>query len=570
MRKNMKSNKLMKCIMVLLVFAITLAGSVVLPGKAADATFATSQVLDATLDVALCDGTNPNGVESLGVKFGNMHQAKGNEIGLPLPFENDVLVAGEPCAEKTALVLEFTKPIDSTKVEYLTMKMFAGMGAKIRVYSADTKNFIEDTAKDVLYFKDWEIESKTLILKKYADKDGMVRSITFYYADVQEGSERNLAIDSFEFVEYKNVDSDYTLKAAVNTYDAQTDLGKNQVPTFYLNDKNLLKSFGWDGAVYVDTREDRILKPGKYVSLKFDQVNTKDYETVNIDFYSPFELEYTFYVYSDDEMVYSEETVDQVVKVKGGEVTKITLETAKFADEYGYMSEVNILMAKHNGEKGDGVQVFFGDVTFRLPREYAKVTVYTEQLSGGYKKSNISFDIEGFAGDNVSIEPYNADEIGLYGYAYNSSAQNILSGVLKDDEVLDLRIYYRLRTFTVTINNDGETTTQKVKYGSSLDLMKYRKENMLMNILVDGLAIEDTKTTVTSDCVVDITQTPGNYIFFMVDGELFATRSYSPDNMSFEEPMVPLKEGYVGEWEAYELNGTDITVNAVYTESKES
>ena len=92
MRKNMKSNKLMKCIMVLLVFAMTLAGSIVLPGKAADATFATSQVLDATLDVALCDGTNPNGVESLGVKFGNMHQAKGNEIGLPLPFEKDALV----------------------------------------------------------------------------------------------------------------------------------------------------------------------------------------------------------------------------------------------------------------------------------------------------------------------------------------------------------------------------------------------------------------------------------------------------------------------------------------------
>ena len=568
MRKNMKSNKLMKCIMVLLVFAITLAGSVVLPGKAADATFATSQVLDATEDVVYCEATNPNGVESLGVKFSNMHQAKGDEIGIPLPFEKYVMVAGEPCEEKTALVLQFTKPIDTTKVEYLTMKMFAGMGAKIRVYSADTKNFIEDTAKDVLYFKSWEIEEKTLILKKYADKDGMVRNITFYYADVQTGYERNLAIDSFEFDEYKNADVDYTLKATVNTYDVQDDLGKNQVPTFRLGDKNVLKSLGWDGAIYVDTEDHRILKPGKYVSLKFDQVNVKDYETVNINFYSPFELDFTFYVYSADEMVYSEETVDQVITVKGGEVTKFTLDTAKFADKYGYMSEVNLLLAKHNGEEGKGAQVFFGDMTFRLPREYAKVTVYTEKLSGGYEKSNISFELEGFAGDNVSIEPYNADEIGLYGYSYNGSAQNILSGVLKDGEVLDLRIYYRLRTFTVTINNDGETTTEKVKYGSSLDLMKYRKENMLMNILVDGLAIEDTKTTVTSDCVIDITQTPGNYIFFMVDGELFATRSYSPDNMSFEEPMVPLKEGYVGEWEAYELNGTDVTVNAVYTESK--
>lgn len=215
----------------------------------------------------------------------------------------------------------------------------------------------------------------------------------------------------------------------------KTTLVRIRFPTFRLGDKNVLKSLGWDGAIYVDTEDHRILKPGKYVSLKFDQVNVKDYETVNINFYSPFELDFTFYVYSADEMVYSEETVDQVITVKGGEVTKFTLDTAKFADKYGYMSEVNLLLAKHNGEEGKGAQVFFGDMTFRLPREYAKVTVYTEKLSGGYEKSDISFELEGFAGDNVSIEPYNADEIGLYGYSYNGSAQNILSGVLKDGEV---------------------------------------------------------------------------------------------------------------------------------------
>lgn len=566
MRKDMKSKKIMKYVIAMFVLAMTLAGSITLPGKAAEATFATSQVLDATEDVAYCDGTNPNKVESLGVKFGNMTVEKGDAIGIPLPFEKNVLVAGEPSSEKTALVLQFTKPIDANKVEYLTLNMFAGKGAKIRVYDANTKNFVEDTAKDVLYFTDWDIEAKTLILKKYADKDGMVRNITFYFASVE--LERNLTIDSFEFEAYKTVDSDYTMKAAVNTYDAQDNLGKNQVPTFYLNDKGLLKDLGWDGAVYVDTAEDRILKPGKYITLKFDQINTKDYETVTIDFYSPIELDYTFYVYSADEMVYSEETVDQVVKVKGREITKITLETKNFADEYGYMSEVNILMAKHNGEKGSGAQVFFGDVTFRLPREYANVTVYTEKIGGGYQKSDISFQIEGFAGEKVNITPYSADEIGLYGYVYNGSAKNILSGILKDGEVLDLRIYYKLRTFTVTINNDGEKTTEKMTYGSTLDLMKYRKENMLMNILVDGLAVEELKTTITSDCVIDITQTPGNYIFFMVDGELFATRIYTPDDISYEEPTVPLKKGYVGEWEAYELNGTDVTVNAVYTESK--
>ena len=152
MRKDMKSKKIMKYVIAMFVLAMTLAGSITLPGKAAEATFATSQVLDATEDVAYCDGTNPNKVESLGVKFGNMTVEKGDAIGIPLPFEKNVLVAGEPSSEKTALVLQFTKPIDANKVEYLTLNMFAGKGAKIRVYDANTKNFVEDTAKDVLYF----------------------------------------------------------------------------------------------------------------------------------------------------------------------------------------------------------------------------------------------------------------------------------------------------------------------------------------------------------------------------------------------------------------------------------
>lgn len=55
-------------------------------------------------------------------------------------------------------------------------------------------------------------------------------------------------------------------------------------------------------------------------------------------------------------------------------------------------------------------------------------------------------------------------------------------------------------------------------------------------------------------------------VTFMADGEVVATRTYTVESTSITAPDVPDKEGYTGEWEAYELNGGNKTVNAVYTE----
>ena len=53
--------------------------------------------------------------------------------------------------------------------------------------------------------------------------------------------------------------------------------------------------------------------------------------------------------------------------------------------------------------------------------------------------------------------------------------------------------------------------------------------------------------------------------FFNEAGEVFATRTYALDNMSFEEPDVPAKKGYTGVWESYALNGGDVEVSPEYT-----
>lgn len=567
MNKKIRNNKFKNSIVMLLAFAMVLVGSIVLPTSAAEDVYSTSQTLDATASVAVCKGINVNGVESIGVTFPNMGSTTAEKVGAAsLDLSEMVLISGKTFQEKNAFVVEFQKPIDANKVEYLTMGMYAGLNTKIRVYDSETVNFIEDTAQDIITFSSYAVEKKTLLLSKYADADGLVRNLTFYIADMENSY--SLIIDYFQLDAYEEATEDYVLKSAENTYTVKEGLGTNGIPTFRLQDEGLLKDMGWESSVYIDGSEERILKEGRYFKFRFDKVNVKHYETMVIDFFTSAQVDLTFYAYSADEMVYSEETVDQVINVKGGEVTSITLDTAKFADEYGYVSEVNFLLAKHTGAKGTGMQVFLGDVTFKLPREYANVTVYTEKLSGGYEKSNISTQIEGKAGEKVSISPYDAEEIGLYGYTYNSSGKNVLSGTLEDGKVLDLRLYYKLQTHTVTIQNDGESSTVRAKHGTEIDLMKYRKENMLMNITVDGLALEGTKATVTNACVIDIKQTPGNYIWFMIDDELYATLTYTPEDTFIVKPVCPVREGYAGQWEEILLNGEDHVINAVYTPSE--
>lgn len=562
----MKNRKLIKGISILLAFVMVLCLCPLYFVQAAEETLKKAGVYDATAAIAYCDGSNPNGVESYGVTFETMGQVDSKMLNATLGYEGQAMISGVQAGQKSAFVMQFVKPIDTNKLEYMTLRVFAGLGAKVRVYDSSVKNFTEDTATDVLSFSDWVIEKKILALKKYADEDGLVRNITFYF--VEADPIRSFIIDSYEFTAVKKAKKDLVLKSTVNTYYSSVDMGENQVPTFRLSDEGLLEEMGWDNAVYIDGSPERIWKPGRYVSLQFDQVNTAYYDEIYIDFCTKSEVEFTLYAYSADELEYNKKNADQVITVQGGEVTTLVLNASKFADKAGYLSEINLLLAAHSGQdQNAGMQAFFGDITFRLPREKANVTVYLEKLGGGYEKSNVSTTMEGMPGDKVKISPYTAEELGLYGYVYNASAGNVLSGVLKEGKVLDLKLYYSRKTCKVTINNDEETIVLNKKYGTTIDLMEYRKENMLMNILADGIAVGGTTVEVSGDMIIDITQSKGNYVFYMVDDELFATRTYTGEaGESFSEPVVPIREGYHAAWEEYTLDGGDKTVHAVYSE----
>ena len=84
-------------------------------------------------------------------------------------------------------------------------------------------------------------------------------------------------------------------------------------------------------------------------------------------------------------------------------------------------------------------------------------------------------------------------------------------------------------------------------------------------------AVWSSYTLGTEDITIDAIYSTISYkVTFMADGEEVAVRYYTVENKEIDEPAVPAKEGYTGEWEEYTLDLGDKVVNAVYTEIPES
>ncbi len=71
----------------------------------------------------------------------------------------------------------------------------------------------------------------------------------------------------------------------------------------------------------------------------------------------------------------------------------------------------------------------------------------------------------------------------------------------------------------------------------------------------------------SGDMTVNAVYTPIEYtVTFMAEGEVVGVVPYTVATGRITEPEVPEKDGYTGEWEEYELTAENLTVNAVYTE----
>ena len=68
------------------------------------------------------------------------------------------------------------------------------------------------------------------------------------------------------------------------------------------------------------------------------------------------------------------------------------------------------------------------------------------------------------------------------------------------------------------------------------------------------------------DVVVEAIYTAIEYTVSFMDGEtVIGTATYTVENTGITEPVVPTKAGYTSAWDSYELTGGDITVEVIYT-----
>ena len=120
---------------------------------------------------------------------------------------------------------------------------------------------------------------------------------------------------------------------------------------------------------------------------------------------------------------------------------------------------------------------------------------------------------------------------------------------------------YTSITYTVTFKADGEV----------VDTKTYTVDNAT----VEAPAVPtkahytgawESYTLTTGDVEVNAVYTAVEYtVTFKADGTVVDTKIYTVENATVEAPAVPEKVHYTGAWAAYELNGGNVEVNAVYT-----
>ena len=135
------------------------------------------------------------------------------------------------------------------------------------------------------------------------------------------------------------------------------------------------------------------------------------------------------------------------------------------------------------------------------------------------------------------------------------------SYVLGEGNVVVNAIYTPI-TYTVTFVADGVTVAT----------FNYTVEDK--NVIAPAVPAKDNHTgewesytLTTGDVIVNAiyTETHEFKLIFVADGVIISEQIFTEVDKNVTEPDVPAKAGYVGVWESYTLDNSDVTVNAVYT-----
>lgn len=120
---------------------------------------------------------------------------------------------------------------------------------------------------------------------------------------------------------------------------------------------------------------------------------------------------------------------------------------------------------------------------------------------------------------------------------------------------------------TVTFVLDKEIVyTQEISKGGKIDEPELDGiEKSPFIVWTCNGTLFDFNKTLKCDTVLTATLSRKFTVTFKADGKTVKTCEYSYYDRTLNEPSVPSKNGYTGEWEEYCTTGGDITVQAVYT-----
>ncbi len=180
---------------------------------------------------------------------------------------------------------------------------------------------------------------------------------------------------------------------------------------------------------------------------------------------------------------------------------------------------------------------------------YTPITYTATFKADGVTVDTITFTVESTSITTPSIPT-------KIGYAATWENHTVIA------DNITINAVYTLITYTATFKADGvtvDTVTFTVESTSITTPSTPKKTGYT--------ATWENHSVVAENITVNAVYTPITYTATFVSfGETVCTTNFTVETESIELPAVPEQIGYTGgEWEAFSLGATDITINAVYT-----
>lgn len=231
----------------------------------------------------------------------------------------------------------------------------------------------------------------------------------------------------------------------------------------------------------------------------------------------------------------------------------VLVESLSFADaEEGVKAPA---VPEKAGYTGTWESYVLGDSDVTVNAVYTPIEYTVSFVAGGEVVGYSTYTVEDSTQVTEPAVPERAEYVGSW-EEYTLTTGNLIVGAV-----------YTPKEYTITYIANGVT----------VDTRKYTAEDS--EITAPSVPDQahytgewESYTVTTGNIEVNAIYTPIDYTIKFVneDGEAVATRTYNieTDEADFEEPEVPEKEGYLGEWDVYSLKALmDMEIEPIYSES---